>query len=40
MAVVEATQHRSDLRARQTERAEELKALYDRHMVELKERPE
>jgi hypothetical protein len=40
MAVVESTQRRSDLRARQTERAKELKALYDRHMGVLKDWPE
>lgn len=40
MAVIEATQHRSDTRARQTERAEQLKTLYERHLSALKERPE
>ena len=38
MAVVEATQHRSDVRARQAERAEQLKTLYERHLSALKER--
>lgn len=40
MAVVNATQLRSDTRARQAERAEQLKTLYERHQRSLKERSE
>lgn len=40
MAVVESTQLRSDTRARQAERVEQLKTLYDRHLDALKEHPE
>jgi hypothetical protein len=40
MAVVEATRSRSDTRARQAERAEQLKTLYERHVSTLEERPE
>jgi hypothetical protein len=39
-AVVEATQLRSDVRARQAERAKQLRSLYERHLEALKERPE
>ena len=37
LAVLEATQLRSDTRARQAERVEQLKALYERHQSALKE---
>lgn len=40
MAVIEATQQRSDTRARQAERAEQLKTLYERHLSALEEQPE
>lgn len=38
MAVLNATQLRSDTRARQAERAKQLKTLYERHQSALKGR--
>jgi hypothetical protein len=39
-AVFETTQHRSDVRARQAERAAQLKTLYERHLGALQGDPE
>jgi len=37
LAVVDATQHRSDTRRRQAVRADELRTLYERHLLTLKQ---